>query len=143
MPSQTKVSKTVINAYNTAHYRVKVPDDSFVLLIKKKSGPLAALMKDLGVASAAFLTAYNPYSQKTNVNVNVRAQKALRNDIEKLGMVFYEGTGEDPSGQWKVEPSFLVLGISLETAKAIGVKHGQNAVVWVDSDAVPQLMLLR
>jgi len=100
-------------------------------------------MKDLGAGSAAFLTAYNPYSRKTNVNVNARAHKALRNDVEKLGVVFYEGTGEDPSGQWKVEPSFLVLGISLEKAKAIGMKHGQNAVVWIDSDAVPQLILLR
>jgi hypothetical protein len=143
LPSQTKVSKTVINAYNIAHYHVKVPDQPFVLLIERRSAPLAALMKDLGVTQAAFITASNPFSRKVKDTVNERAHKALRNDIEKLGVVFYEGTGEDPSGKWKVEASYLVLGITPEQAKALGVKYGQNALVWIESDAIPELMLLR
>jgi len=143
LPSQTKVSKTVINAYNIAHYHVKVPDNSFVLLIEKRSAPLAALMKDLGVTQAAFITASNPFSRKVKDTVNERARKALKNDIEKLGVVFYEGSGEDPSGKWKVEASYLVLGIAQEQARALGVKYGQNAIVWVESDATPELLLLR
>jgi hypothetical protein len=143
LPSQTQISKTLINAYNVAHYRVSDGGTAFVLLIKKKSNPLAALLKSRGAASAAFLTAYNPYGKKIKEPMNVRAHKALKREIEGLGLVCFEGVGEDPSGKWKVEPSFLVLGMSLEQAKALGEKHGQNAVVWVDSDAVPRLVLLR
>lgn len=142
LPSQTKLSKTVINAYRVAHYRVKGPPE-FVMLIKRKSSSLAALMKDHGVTSAAFVTAFNPYSQKAKEARNQRRNTALKREIEGRGFACYDGAGEDPSGQWKTELSFLVLGILLEEAKTIGKKYGQNAVVWAESDAVPQLVLLR
>jgi hypothetical protein len=142
LPSQTNVSKTVINAYNVAHYRV-TGQGAFTLLIKRKSAPLAALMKRHQVKSAAFITAYNPHGKKIREALNFRAHKALKREIERLGFVCFEGVGEDPSGQWKVEPSYLVMGISLEEAKVMGQNHGQNAVVWTDSDAVPQIILLR
>jgi len=35
------------------------------------------------------------------------------------------------------------LGISQGDAEAMGRKYGQNAIVWAEDDAVPQLILLR
>ncbi len=142
MPAQTKLSKTLINAYNTAHYRVTGPP-GFVLRIWKKSIELAKLYEEKGRESAMYLTAYNPYSRKTDRNLNIRAHKHLKNDLTQMKLPFFEGVGGDPSGHWKAEPSFLVLGVTLETAKEMAVKYKQNAVVWVDSDAIPELVLMR
>jgi len=56
---------------------------------------------------------------------------------------FIERVGQHPSNRWAPEPSFLVLGLSLEAAKALGSRHEQNAIVWCGIDATPQLVLLR
>ncbi|TXH37992.1 MAG: DUF3293 domain-containing protein [Burkholderiaceae bacterium] len=46
------------------------------------------------------------------------------------------------SNQWPGEDSFLVLGINLEAVKTLGRRFGQNAVLWCDATAIPQLILL-
>ncbi len=51
--------------------------------------------------------------------------------------------GQHPSNSWAGEESFLVFGVSLEAAKALGRRFEQNAIVWSAADAVPQLILLR
>jgi hypothetical protein len=60
-----------------------------------------------------------------------------------MGITYFpgEGQGEDPS--WLAEASFLVLGLGREEASDLGRKYGQNAIVWVGSDGVPELVLLR
>ncbi len=143
MPAQTQISKTIINAYFNAHYRVTGAGKEFVLRPKRKSQDLAEMMQSLGVESAAFLTAYNPFSVVIKEPQNVRANKALAVDLKKTGLKFFNGSGEDPSGNWKVEASFLVLGMTEEAAKAMGVKYYQNAVIWAGQDAVPRVILLR
>src|SRR5580658_6150233 len=115
MPAQTKLSKTMINAYNTAHYRVIDPPE-FTLRIWKKSAELAKLYKVHGVQSAMFITAYNPYSKKTDRNINIRTQKRLKGDLIREKLVHFEGLGGD-AGQWVAEPSYLVLGVTEDFAK--------------------------
>ena len=143
MPAQTQISKTIINAYYNAHYRVTGAGKEFVLRPKRKSEPLAALMTKHGVACAAFLTACNPYCVVIKDPANVRATKALAVDLKKTGLLFFKGSGEDPSGQWKIEASFFVLGMTEEAAKEMGVKYHQNAVIWADGDALVKVILLR
>jgi hypothetical protein len=54
-----------------------------------------------------------------------------------------EGAGYDPRGTWPEEKSFLVLGLDLETSRALGREFNQNAIVWAGTDAIPRLVLLR
>ena len=103
MPAQTQISKTIINAYYNAHYRVTGAGKEFVLRPKRKSQPLADMMKAKGVESAAFLTAYNPFSVVVKEPANARAHKALAVELKKRKLVFFNGSGEDPSGNWKLE----------------------------------------
>jgi hypothetical protein len=140
---RSQLSKTLVNSYRTAHYRVTGPNGSFVLIVKKPSEPLASLMKLHGAESALFITAENPHGQKSQAGLNQRAQKALQGEIKAMGFPFWEGVGEDPTGNWKSERSFLALGVSQEQAEALGEKYRQNAVIWADGDAVPRLILLR
>ena len=39
--------------------------------------------------------------------------------------------------------TFLIFGISEEQASEIGKDFEQNAIVWCDKDAIPQLLLLK
>lgn len=115
-----------------------------MLIVGEANQPLAALHKAAGVTCSAFITACNPFSrQDADVASNVHRQQALANDLAQRGLIFIEGIGELPSNGWPAEESFLVLGVSLENAKAIGKQFAQNAIVWSGDDAVPQLVLLR
>ena len=144
MARKTELSKTLINSYRVALYRVTGPDAAFVMKVKKVSEPLADLMTRYGADSALFITAENPFGKKMPSSDNLRALKALQTELKSMGLRLWNGQGEDPSGgTWKAETSFLALGLSLEDSKVLGEKYKQNAVIWADADAVPQLILLR
>ena len=74
---------------------------------------------------------------------NSELQKQLEEEIKFRGLTYIPGEGKHPVGDWPGESSFLIFDLSLESAKTLGKKFNQNAVVWCDKDAVPQLILLR
>jgi len=113
------------------------------LKIGTASPQLAALHEAHRVASSAYVTACNPFSQVLDEVANVDRQASLKRELQARSLVFFNGVGQHPSNQWEGEASFLVLGLSLEAAKVLGGKHGQNGVVWSGLDAMPQLILLR
>jgi hypothetical protein len=67
----------------------------------------------------------------------------LKSDKSLQDFELVEGLGQHPINSWEGEESFLVLGISLAKASEVGRKYDQNAIVWIDTDAIPQLILLR
>lgn len=56
------ISPKLIKAYREAIYVVHLGDREIALQVGKVSAELAELMKDWEVSTAAFLTAFNPYS---------------------------------------------------------------------------------
>jgi hypothetical protein len=141
---KTELSRTLVNSYRVTLYRVMTGNNkSFILKIKKKSLDLEALMKKHNLFTGAYVTAYNSQGKQTEPLINARQQKLLLGDIRRTGLPFLDGFGEDTTGNWKSEPSFLILGITLEDAEALGERYGQNAFVWIENDYVPQLVLLR
>jgi hypothetical protein len=136
------IPKELIDAYRETHFRVLEPVP-FVLRIGEFSQILKDLYRDKSFSSAAFLTAWNPYSNETEVVDNEKANDALKHALKDEKITFYEGAGQDPAGQWPAEPSVLALGLSREKAISIGRDFHQNAIVWIGSDALPVLELLR
>jgi hypothetical protein len=67
----------------------------------------------------------------------------LGGKLQALGLKAIEGSGCEVGSDWPAEKSYLALGLSLETAKAIGTRFDQDAIVWAGADAVAQLILLR
>jgi len=104
---------------------------------------LAAHYKALRVESCAYITACNPFSQSLEPSVNADLHVAFANELRQRSLKFVEGVGQHPSNRWPGEASYLVWGLSLEAAKALGIRHQQNAIIWCGLDAVPQLILLR
>jgi hypothetical protein len=136
------IPKELIDAYRATHFHVLEPV-SFVLRIGEFSPVLEDLYRDRSVSSAAFLTACTPYSNKTKAVDNEKANDVLKHTLKDEQIIFYEGIGENPAGEWPSEPSVFALGLSHEKASSIGRAFNQNAIVWVGSNAVPELELLR
>ncbi len=136
------IDAETLRAYRETHYRV-LGDMPMTLRIDQPSVALAALHRALRVDCSAFITAANPFSQRCDDAANARRQQALAQDLNALGLRAIEGAGEHPDNGWPAEPSFLVPGLPLAEARALGQTYQQNAVVWSGADAVPRLVLLR
>ncbi|WP_244138807.1 DUF3293 domain-containing protein [Burkholderia sp. BCC1640] len=141
MTTTSNIDPATIQAYRETHYCVD-GETPMTLLVGQQNDALTALHEAAGVESSAFVTAWNPYSRKCDDETNANRQKALADELTARSLRFLPGVGRHPSSEW-AEPSFLVLGISLEEAKAIGMQHEQNAIIWSGANAVPELVLLR
>ena len=140
--SGSEIPPELIAAYRATNYRV-FGQEPFVLNIGQPSKPLQKLYDKHGCRSAAFITASNPFSQPTTDAGNTRLQALLETELLGISTALLAGMGEDPSGQWPGEKSTLALGLSLTDAKSIGIYFRQNAFVWIDRDANPELLVLR
>jgi hypothetical protein len=139
----SKIPLSMILAYQRTLYRVKARPKGWMLRIGHASRRLESLYRQENLSTAVFITAYNPYSQKTSKAENVSAQRRLVDEIQKEGFSFMTGIGKDPGRKWGPEASLLVLGLSLKNAKTLGKKYRQNAIVFVGKNAIPRLVLLR
>jgi hypothetical protein len=136
------VTTDLIEAFRGTDYHVH-SQPAFTLKIGMRSQALADLLQHHEQKSAAFITAWNPYSQSYTDAENSALQEKLVLELTDRSLLFVPGVGQDPQRKWPGEDSFLILGISRDDAWELGQKFKQNALVWCDSDAVPQLILLR
>jgi hypothetical protein len=140
----TEIDPELLAIYQGSDYRVEGPaGQSFIMRIHQHCPELEALMKQEKVHTAAFLSAWNPRSEPRTEEENEEAQARLAQDVAALGLAIRQGMGEDPGGQCTGEPCLLALGISREDAERLGRRYGQNAILWMLADGVPQLLLLR
>lgn len=142
----TEIPDDLIYAYRSAYYRAGLGHEVITLHVDQYSEPLARLLTASGHRCAAFITACNPFGAVESHEVNMKACLDLRKSLDRYVArqnQIIEGEGIDPAGAWSAEKSFLVLGLNLETAKALGKEFGQNAVVWMEAEAIPRLVLLR
>lgn len=133
----------MIQTYQRTLYQVKAKPKGWILRIGQVSRRLESLYRQENLSTAVFITAYNPYSQKTSKAKNVSAQRRLVDEIRKGGFSFMPGVGKDPERKWSGEASLLVLGIPLKTVRGLAKKYGQNAIVFIGKNAIPRLVLLR
>jgi hypothetical protein len=135
------IDNTLVSAYQNAEY-VVFADTEFVMLVAKYSQALHQTMTKKQFTQAAFISAYNPYSEILEEPENLTRHSALSEELSDLGLSFIEGLGRDKEGQWPGEKSVLVLNISNDCARMLGNKYGQNAILWIGEGAIPQLLLL-
>lgn len=137
------LSGKLISSYLATQYQVWINASLVTLRIGCQSTLLAALLRTTGNHCAVYVTACNPESQITPPEENQAAMAGLYEKLTCYSNHIYRGASIDPSGKWPAEESLLALGIDLPAAKSIGRQLGQNAIVWMDSAAIPRLVLLR
>ena len=119
----------LLQAYRRTTYVARTEDGIIRLRIGRRSLPLDRVMLRRGATSWAFITAYNPVSIPQSLEANKLAQGKLRRAIRRRGLTFWVGEGVGDDRRWPPEPSFLILDIEEERARAIGRKFGQLAVL--------------
>ena len=92
---------------------------------------------------AAYITAWNPFGRKISDNENYVAEQKLIAEIESRELFYLNGESIDPTGLWVNEPSLLVFGITLESAKELVKRYHQDGFLYIGNNAKPQLILLR
>jgi len=141
-PKRSCIDAATVQAYRTASYRVTGPD-GFVLQVDQASDALRLAQARHGVACSAFITACNPHGRRLDEGENASRQATLARMLAEKGLGVLPAIGEDPTGRWPGEASFLVLGLEREAARRLGAELDQNALLWSGADAVPRLELLR
>ena len=138
----TTIAEHLLASYRNTDYQVhgKHP---FVLKIGQAIEALLRLYKQHRCDCAAFITACNPYSQKLAPSVNVHRHLDLMTDLASRSLIFIEGIGIGQDLDWPGEASCLIFGLAPEASRVLGHKFNQNAIVWCDAQATPQLVLLR
>ena len=139
---ESVVDRSMQQAYRETDFVIH-GDVTITLNIGLANPTLVELHKAHGVKFSGFVTACNPFSKAFDEAANFGRQAALADELDRLDLVYLAGTGQHPSNKWPGEPSFLVLGLSREAARLIGMQYKQNAVVWCGLNAVPELVLLR
>ena len=142
MTNQRTVHPNLVREYRKTLYCSNVKGIDIKLEVGKVNKELSNILKDKNLTTAAFLTAYNPYSEIKSVSENEKSQIDLEEDIKNLGPEFYDGDGHDPDGIWSPEKSILILGISQQQAEILSDKYRQNAFIWLNTvDALVSLRL--
>lgn len=142
--ASTQIDPMLLAIYQKSEYRVcTAATNLFVMKIGDRSWALSQIYQQYGVGTACFISAYNPRSEPRSQEQNEAAQQRLIECVQGLGYSFLEGVGEDPEGDCAGEPCLLVLGITHDLALQLARQFEQNAILWMESDAIPQLVLLR
>jgi hypothetical protein len=136
------VPRSLVAAYRAARY-VVFADSGPVMRIDELCPKMDELLEADDAECAAFITSFNPHGMPAHEESNQRAFGELCDAVDRTGCKTYLGESNDPKGEWKPEPSLLVVGIARAAAEALGERFHQNAIVWVEKGRAPELVLLR
>ncbi len=126
----------VIPSYNQAEYFIDDFDEP--IKIGNIHSAIDRLVKESGVSTWCFITAWNPLSVEFSEAENAVRNEKLKAELEKYQIL--EGEGRDSNGEWRPERSFLVLGISKKDAKTLAAKFGQRAIIHGESGKPAELI---
>ncbi len=138
--SPAAIDPRTIRAYRETEYRV-FEEPPFSLHVDRFSAPLRRAQHRRNVGCSAFVTAWNPFSRILDPAANAARQRRLAEELGRARLAFVPGIGLHPTEPWPGEESFLVYGLDLDTARAMGSRLEQNAILWSGDDAIPRLIL--
>ena len=133
----------LFEAYLKTDYVVKDGTIDLTLRIDEKNSDLDNLLIKYQSVSAAFLTAYNPYSQQLSRLENEKRQGELVSILKAEGYNFLYGYGQSQTEDWSPEPSVLILEINCQTAMEFARQFEQNAFLFIEKSTAPKLISSR
>ncbi len=125
--------------YRSTCYKVFIDDQIFDLYIGQLNTDFQAYLSASNIDTWAIITAWNPYSKLKTDQENQSAQDQLMASL--IDFTYYQAVGiPDASQKWSPEESLFVLNISKAIAVALGQQFEQNALVFGQADAAPELV---
>jgi hypothetical protein len=119
----------VWDAYLRTTFIAETPNGKIEIRPGSSSVALDSILRKNRVAEWAYVTAYNPGSRLMSDEINKRAHEELRRIVSERRLICFDGHGVGPGGAWPPEASLLVLGLSIDQARALGRQFGQLAIV--------------
>jgi len=90
---------------------------------------------DSGGRTVHVITAYNPAGKVVPDEANAAAHQRLEARLQEIGATYLAAAGGDV--EWShVEPSFAVMGMTEEDARALGREFGQDAIFGLSPTAL-------
>lgn len=126
----------LLEAYHQTDYHF---GDTF-FNIGELSSKAASLLQPFTPAGGLFITAWNPLGKELTLEENQKANQTLKKELSNQGLNVIDGYGESKDGKWR-EDSFFAYPIDKEASIKLCCDFHQNAVVYVSSDGIPELLL--
>lgn len=139
---ETKMSESLVKAYQQAIYSVDGTHGRFELRVGERSDDLIMLLTEAQVESWAYITAENPGSELLTSDQNKQRTQSLEIHLKKEGYLYLGGKGRAPDNSWPPEKSFLILGISETEAVQLAQTFGQKALLLGRISGVPVLRVI-
>ena len=127
---------SLIEAYHQTDYHF---GDTF-FNIGELSSKAASLLQQFAPAGGLFITAWNPLGEELTLEDNLKANQNLKAELLIRGLNVIDGYGVSKDGKWR-EDSFFTYPIDEETSLKLCCDFSQNAVVYVSSNGVPELLI--
>ena len=115
-------------AYEDARYTIG-GSRQVTLRVGDCSATLDLLLQAHGANRAVLVTAYNPFSEPTDVRANVLRQQMLREQLNNAGYQVIDAESDDPQGAWPPEQGLLVLGTDHQFDDTLLRDYEQHALV--------------
>ncbi len=132
-----------LQAYVDTDYLVRCDRGELPIRVGEKSRQVDQLLCRSKARSAVFITAWNPFSLKRGMHTNQQAHRRLSSVLWRWRTPYFEGEGRGDSCNWTPERSVLALRVTRRTAKRLGRRFRQNAVVLVSYGKPAELLMLR
>ena len=123
-------SKPYASAYLATDYVVRIDGRDVVIRPNERSAAVDRALSRFKARSAAFITAFNPYSRRCGKHVNLAAHAQLLAAVRRRRRRFVEGLGQGDDKCWPAEKSVLVFGVTRTIAAMLGRQFRQNAIVF-------------
>lgn len=126
---RSTISDDIQSGYFNASYQVVSNEKTFGLKIGEHNRDLQGLHQSLGVTCSVF------------ISIQKEAQTKISSELTKRKLKFLPGT--DHNKKNVASSGILILGLGRDGSHELIERHGLEAAIWSDEDAIPKLILTR
>ncbi|MEJ7709021.1 MAG: DUF3293 domain-containing protein [Pyrinomonadaceae bacterium] len=124
------MSRELEEAYRRTTYVVEVSGKKEIhLRIGERSAALDNLLSDRRMSHWAFVSAFNPRSNRLSDAENAERHQQLVRRVRELGCAMLPGRGVGDNPAWPAEASLLIFQLAPEDARRLAREFEQNAFV--------------
>lgn len=132
------VDADLARAYGATTYQLTVAGRQLSVRVGSPAPQLAPALAELGAARWAFVTAWNPRSERLAVADNARRNAQL---FQRLGECPHAPAIAIPDDEiWPREPGFAVFDMALPRLLSLAQAFGQHAIVVGEGGGAPELV---
>lgn len=135
------IDRRLVDAYLRTTYRA--PEPGLELRVGVRNPALQAWLEQWDAPNFAVLTAWNPRSEPLSTIENAARNARLEIDLRRAARIVLPALGIGDRGDWPPEDSFFAAGLAPDTAAALGLEFGQNALVFGEKGRAPVLWWLQ